>query len=83
MTQYYFNLLDENLQAHIIREIGTFIFEREDKNHKISLYQIDAFYVEEYLHKHFNIITKFRSFRTTKSLEPYLKEIDISELMAL
>ena len=81
MTQYHFNLLDENQQAQTVREKGVLIGERENKNYRILLYQIDAFYVEAYLHTHFNVIAKFRSFRSLKHLDPYLKEIAIGELI--
>ena len=82
MTLYHFNILDENEQAQVVREKGVLVGERQQKNHKLLLYQIDAFYVEAYLHTHFNVITKFRSFQNQKYLEPYLKEIEIDRLLA-
>ena len=82
MTLYHFNLLEENEQAQVLREKGMLVGERQNKNHRILLYQIDAFYVEAYHHTHFNVITKFRSFQSSKYLAPYLKEIEIDGLLA-
>lgn len=81
MTLYHFNLLNENEQAQIIREKGVLVGERQKRNHTILLYQIDAFYVEAYHHNHFNVITKFRSFHNGRQLEPYLKVIEIDDLI--
>ncbi len=64
MTFYEFNQLDEMEQAEAVWD-GVFIANREDSEHKILLYQIDAFYVEVYYHKEYNVIRRFRSFSST------------------
>jgi hypothetical protein len=73
-----FIALDEAEQAEAIWE-GVLIGDREDEEHKILLYQIDAFYVEVYYHKEYNVIRKFRPFSSTNPLEPYLKDIQLPE----
>ena len=40
---------------------GVFISDREDSEHKILIYQIDAFYVEVYFHKDVAIICSLLS----------------------
>jgi hypothetical protein len=47
MTLYQFKAMDEMEQAEAVWD-GVFIADREDEEHKILLYQIDAFYVEVY-----------------------------------
>ena len=76
MTLYEFIELDEQEQAEAIWE-GVHIGEREDQEHNILLYQIDAFYVEVFHHKEFNVIRKFRPFSSTEPLTPYLDKIKI------
>lgn len=77
MTLYQFNMLDEMEQAEAVWD-GQFVADREDEEHKILLYQIDAFYVEVYYHKDYNVIRRFRSFSSTDQLWPYLEKIDIT-----
>jgi len=81
MTLYHFNFLDENEKANIVWEKGVLIGERSDAFHHISLFQVDAFYVEIYHHTHFNVITGIRSFSSLKKLEPYLEEISLEGLV--
>lgn len=76
MTLYQFNSLDEMEQQEAIWE-GLHIADREDEEHKILLYQIDAFYVEVYYHKEYNVIRRYRPFTSTEELAPYLKQIKI------
>ena len=68
MTLYEFNLLDEMELKEAIWE-GTLIADREDAEHKILLYQIDAFYVEVFYHKGYNVIRRYRSFSSTEQLQ--------------
>ena len=76
MTLYQFIALDEMEQAEAVWD-GVFIADREDEEHKILLYQIEAFYVEVYYHKKYNVIRKFRPFSSTKQLAPYLSQIKL------
>lgn len=77
MTLHEFNQLDEMEQAEAVWD-GGFIADREDSEHKILLYQIDAFYVEVYYHKEYNVIRRFRSFSSTNELDPYLDKINLN-----
>jgi len=76
MTAYEFNQLDEAEQMEVIWD-SVFVADREDSEHAILLYQIDAFYVEVYYHKEYNDIRRLRSFSSTDQLEPYLERIDL------
>ena len=81
MTQYHFNILDENEKANIVWNKGIQIGERNDRFYNIRLYQVDNFYVEVFHHSHFNVITKFRSFTNLRFLEPYLQEISLEGIL--
>lgn len=79
MTLYEYNALDELEQLEAIWEHGVLVAEREDEINHYKLYQIDAFYVEEELHKEYNVRRALRSFASTNAamLQPYLDKIDI------
>lgn len=81
MTQYHFNILDENEKANIVWNKGILIGERSDQYYNVSLFQVDDFYVEVFRHSHFNVITRFRSFSNTRFLEPYLQEISLEGIL--
>ncbi len=76
MTLYQFLALDEMEQQEAIWE-GVHIADRDDGEHKILLYQIDAFYVEVFYHKEYNVIRKYLPFNSINKLAPYLKQIEI------
>lgn len=71
--------MDEMEQAEAIWD-AVLLADREDGEHKILLYQIDSFYVEVFYHKEYNVIRRFRPFKTTDLLKPYLDKIDISPI---
>lgn len=77
MTQYHFNILEENEKANIVWRKGVLLGERTDRYYTISLYQLNDFYVEVFRHNHFNVITRFKSFSNTNQLAPYLEEISL------
>jgi hypothetical protein len=56
---------------------GQLIDDREDKEYKILLYQIDAFYLEVYYHKEHNVIERYRPFTSVDQLAPYLNKMKI------
>ncbi len=80
MTLYQFNaFLDDEKTARIWSE-GNFVADTKDKDFSILLYQICSFYVEVYYNGQENSISKLRSFSSTSQLEPYLTNIDISDI---
>ena len=76
MTIYQFIALDEMEQQEAIWE-GHLIDDREDTEYKILLYQIDAFYVEVFYHKKYNVIKRYRPFTSVEQLAPYLNKMKI------
>jgi hypothetical protein len=78
MTLYQFNELDETEQIEAVWEYGVYLAGRQNREHKLILYQIDAFYAEIWYHAEDNDIRKLRAFSSTSQLEPYLKNMDIT-----
>lgn len=79
MTLYEFKQLDEMEQLEAVWE-SVQIAERFDKDYAIVLYQRDSFYIEVYYNRTENFIRNIRTFANVSQLEPYLYNIDISEL---
>lgn len=77
MTLYDFKKLSDFEQAQAVWN-GTFLAHREEGLFRVILYQIDSFYAEVYYQKEQNIISHFRTFTTTRLLDPYLEQIDLA-----
>jgi predicted amidohydrolase len=67
-------------QLLIIEEHGIMVGERENKYHKIHLYQMDSFYAEIFYRRDDNSVWKIGGFDHPILLNPYLDQIDISQL---
>lgn len=82
MTLYQFNMKDEMEQIEAIWYHSTKLAERDDATFLYVLYQIDSFYVEEQIHKEYNVRRALKSFSSTNAelLKPYLEMIDISKI---
>ncbi|HEY4964955.1 MAG TPA: hypothetical protein VII28_01070 [Puia sp.] len=75
-----FNFMDGLAKTEALAVAGVFLAERNDGCFRISLYQIDDFYVEIYYHQTRYFYICIRSFSEVSDLFPYLQEIDISEI---
>ena len=80
MTLYQFNLLDEREKTVLLWEKAVQLGERSDAEHRITLYQIDNFYVEVFYHKEYNVLRRMRSFNHVDQLRPYLDDFDIEDI---
>jgi len=72
--------MDGVSKTEVLATDGVFLAERSDGCFRISLYQINDFYVEIYYHKTRYFYICIRSFSEVSDLFPYLQEIDISEI---
>lgn len=79
MTLHDFIKLDERERRRAVWN-AVHIAERQNTKYRISLYQIDAFYVEVFYRKRSNVFIGFRPFKRTNLLKPYLSKIDIDSL---
>ena len=75
-----FNFLDALAKTEVISMDGIFLAERSEGCFRISLYQVQNFYVEIYYHTTRFFYVCIRSFEDDGELSPYLSSIDISEI---
>ena len=75
-----FNFMDGMAKTEVLASDGIYLAERNDGCFRISLYQINDFYVEIYYHKTRYFYICIRSFDDVAELYPYLEDIDISEV---
>ncbi len=75
-----FNFMDGMAKTQVLASDGVFLAERNDGCFRISLYQVNDFYVEIYYHKTRCFYICIRSFEDVGELFPYLQDIDISEV---
>lgn len=80
MNALQFDMMDEMEQIEAIWYRGKKLTEREDEIFLYILYQIDSFFVEEKIHKQYNVRQAFKtSFSTgAEILKPYLGKIGVS-----
>jgi hypothetical protein len=78
-----FNFMDGMAKTEVLASDGVFLAERNDGCFRISLYQVNDFYVEIYYHKTRYFYICIRSFEDVAELFPYLQDIDISEVYKL
>jgi hypothetical protein len=75
-----FQILDQFDKLHIIENKAVFLDFRQDGNYSIGLFQVEGFYVEVF----FDVIKltykRIRVFDDTRFLDPYISQIDITEL---
>ena len=75
-----FNFLDALAKTEVISLEGVYLGERSEGCFRISLYQVENFYVEIYYHTTRFFYVCIRSFEGDGELSPYLENIDISEI---
>jgi len=80
MTLFYYNELNDREQHEVLWEHGIHIGGRIDGEHKIILYQIFSFYVELYYNPDYDVLKRLRSFSRLEFLDPYIEQLDISEI---
>ena len=81
MTLQQFNQLTREEQRICLLTTGTFLDERSTLRHDVMLYELDGFYTEAYFIKNTNKAVFFKAFTETTYLEPYLKQIDLQDLL--
>jgi len=78
-----FNYLNGVEKTEVLSIMGVFLGERNDGCFRITLYQVDNFYVEIYYHTTRYFYICVRSFEDAGELSPYLEDIDISEVYSV
>ena len=81
MVLEHFNSLTKYEQQDLLLKQGIYVAERFDGPFRIMLYQLDGFYVEVYFFNLYNKVAYFLGYDTTDVLEPYLAQIDVSDVL--
>jgi len=76
ITLYDFHAMTKNEKLAAVWE-GTFIGDRPEGQLFVQLYNMGTFYAEVFYNQEINEIVKARGFKTTKLVEPYLRDIKI------
>jgi hypothetical protein len=77
----HFTQLSEGDQLKLIQTSGVLIAERKSAYCDVKLYQVNAFYIELYLHTHFNVVVNINAFTSPDMLDPYLDSVVIDNLI--
>lgn len=80
MTLFYFKKLSASQKRTTVLRHGTFLSEKNYGLFRTMLYQVDGFYAEIYFTSFSKEAFWVRGFDSTKNLQPYLQQIDISSL---
>jgi len=80
MKMKEFKVLQITDQMHAIETKGVFLDRRSEGPYSIALFQIDGFYVELFFNAIRLIYKKIRIFENTALLNPYINEMDITDL---
>ena len=80
MTIYEFNYLDSKEQYDILVDEAVIVSCKTRECHYI-LFALEGFYVEMKLIPYFNTVENITAFEDDTHLDPYIEEIDISELL--
>jgi hypothetical protein len=80
MGIYEFNILELEQQKGLVLKDAIFLTNRIEQNFGLSLYKLFDFYTEVHLNNDTNKIEKVRAFKGIEQLDPYLDELDLTEL---
>lgn len=76
MTLYHFNLLSE-YGKHLAMQGAVLLTSRKIDANRVFLFQLDGFYIEVYCSLFTPELNRYRTFRSTTQIEPYLENIQI------
>lgn len=76
-----FRLLNNTDQINLLYKDGVFIGKRKENGKVVLLYQLEGFYVEIFYEEYRKYIRHINCFESTKKLTPYLKQINVEELI--
>lgn len=81
MTLHHFKALSQENQRKILLQHGVFLAERRTETFSIMLFELNGIYIELFFLNESDEIFYIKSFDCTDELEPYLTEIDLSQLV--
>ncbi len=82
LTQLAFNQLSHSGRLTYMQQHGRVLFSKETLNHKISLLQINDFFVEIWYNLHMGIVDSMVSYKNTDLLEKFTDSVDLDDLLS-
>lgn len=77
---YEYQKLNDQDKEAVVFEHGRFLANRESGDERVNLYGLGDFYVEVFYHVELNELVRFRAFKSSRLLEPYLDRVSIDQL---
>ena len=68
-------------QQELVSREGVMLWERQSRNFNIYLFQLGGFYVELFFFKESGEFATIKPFDNMDELSPYLREIDVGQLL--
>jgi len=81
MTRELFGTLTKERKKETLLRSASFLAERRWGFFRVMLYQVDGFYTEVFFFRKSAKPILFRSFFSTRKLQPYLNQIDVSDIL--
>ncbi|HVG12932.1 MAG TPA: hypothetical protein VM843_08005 [Flavisolibacter sp.] len=81
MTLCEFERMDWCYRLDLLQEEGLYVGKRKWNGLTVLLYQLEEFYIELYYSAYRLDVTEVRCFTSTYSLDPYLEDILIEDLV--
>jgi hypothetical protein len=81
MTLFDFSILSDEEQIDVLYKQGVYVGKRAGPKGVAVLYQVNDFYVEVLYRKYRYIVAHISCSSGTALLEPYLGQIDVSEVL--
>ena len=83
MTILQFRSLSRDIQRQVVQKNGSYLLCHSDNDSIVKLYQINGFYVELFFDLRMSAVTRIDCFDDPNRLEPYLRQVDVSEVQIL
>jgi|HubBroStandDraft_5_1064220.scaffolds.fasta_scaffold3216988_1 hypothetical protein len=80
MTIFDFNCMSAPEKLLVLAECAVFLMQREDCRYRITLYQLDGFYIEIYFDLLKSYYKRIHVFKEVAGLTPYLDSIEMGDL---
>ena len=83
MTLLQFRSLSCDIQRQVVQKSGIYLLCHTNEDSIAKLYQINGFYVVLFFDLRMSAVTRIDCFDDPNRLEPYLRQVDVSEVQML
>lgn len=83
MTLLQFRSLSCDIQRQVVQKSGIYLLCHTNEDSIEKLYQVNGFYVVLFFDLRMSAVTRIDCFDDPNRLEPYLRQVDVSEVRML